>query len=1243
MKHRFLIAFLVLTTFNQLNAQKWHQYSDSILVFFQKSDLKNTTRYLKLAEEDLKSSSIVEDTIYADFLYRKGVAYSLNNQNYEIKDLLKSLEIWKKSSSKNHFKIFKLNHFIGYYYFLNSLKSKSIDDYRLIREYFAENVRISKKYSYTYHLFYRTELYLLAYLENDIFKNKRNVKNYVEEYTKVYSLSDAVKNKDLNYQYMLEYIGDYQSQEKLLYDLIDYLKTSNPVDNEFLITTYSRLLMIIGRKEVYQSNSNSIIKYGESAYEIWRTNKLNSSVELNASLKVIFSFLSRAYINLNDEINYEKFKKLNESIRSQNPENDEIEPLDSLKLLLERTDFKSTFKSYEEKMKSEQNFSELIKLYQFSITLFEQHKHFDIPEIRQQLDFLYLNENKISGDDLVQFDILFSEYYLLNNDFDKLLKISNKYLNSRDFEVKIKFIQLKALSSMMLGNLDESKKYYQIGISLVKEKFGEKDLRLLNFLTGKIDSDLFNIDPQSVVNVRQIIELIYENKLQDNFNSVGAWISIGNKALGNFNYDDALFYFQKAINILDDNKGKQFNDFYYLSAAQKLVLVYLNQNKFDQAKNQLDFLYKFISNTKSFGPIIYGEYYAVLAQYYFYIDDYKKTIENLDIAYSYLGKKIGKLYSLPYIFSNYLIDNNYQKVIKSLEDYQKNVRGSNGLTSIYYHLKYSHGEKQEAKVILINQINSLIQNNNQSFHLMSDFQREALYRRFSMQFELLNGYLLDSDENFLKQYIDFRFYSKALLLNNSFKNNSFDINDNNLIDLWKANKLKLDYLIESNFNVIDSIKVLEIKNREIEQILLSKSKYRKTPTLQDLKLKNDEAYVEIIRINKQSINIKKKGADLIDMFSDTLVYGAIIINNKNQPKFIIVDSSNKLESIYANEFVSNISEKKSDNLSFGRMFKAIEDQLEGVKTLYIVTDGIFNKINFEALYNPTRKQYLIEYYNIHLIPSVNSILEKSDENVPLNPKMAIFGSPQFLIKEKFDNNSVVKLSENIPFRTLSNNFGGIQLGYLKGAEQEINSINTIMQHQKFDVNIFKGNEANETNFKNLNSPYILHIATHGYFNSNSENSSKKSDFSIKDFISSKFINSRIVNSGLFLSGAQNTINGTELRMPDNGILTAEEVKGVDLNKTELVILSACETGLGDNIVGEGVSGLQRSFLIAGTKKVIMSLWKVNDTSTQLLMTRFYENWLVKKMNIYESLKQAKLIIKQNFSNPLDWAGFVLLE
>jgi CHAT domain-containing protein len=114
-----------------------------------------------------------------------------------------------------------------------------------------------------------------------------------------------------------------------------------------------------------------------------------------------------------------------------------------------------------------------------------------------------------------------------------------------------------------------------------------------------------------------------------------------------------------------------------------------------------------------------------------------------------------------------------------------------------------------------------------------------------------------------------------------------------------------------------------------------------------------------------------------------------------------------------------------------------------------------------------------------------------------------------------------------------------------------------------------------------------------------------------------------------------------LESNDNGVLTAYEAMNLNLEGTALVVLSACETGLGEVKAGEGVYGLQRAFLVAGTDALIMSLWKVDDSATQELMTNFYSN-LTKLGNKQKAFKEAQLQLLAKYKDPYYWGGFVMM-
>jgi CHAT domain-containing protein len=489
--------------------------------------------------------------------------------------------------------------------------------------------------------------------------------------------------------------------------------------------------------------------------------------------------------------------------------------------------------------------------------------------------------------------------------------------------------------------------------------------------------------------------------------------------------------------------------------------------------------------------------------------------------------------------------------------------------------------------------------------------------------------------------LNFRLYSKSLLFSNRFK---LDNVNKELYVEYKSNIALISKYFESYSDDLKSIADLKNKNVEIEKFLSENTKPLANLTLKDLKnkLAQDEAYIEIIRINKQSQNLTQKAADIVKLFTDSISYGAIIIKKNRAPEFILIDDSNKLEKQYVTVFKSKIQNRLEDTESYHLLFEKIDNELKDIKKIYLVTDGVYNSINIESIYNPNKKQYLIDYLKIQPIQNVRAITdEKKEFKIGLNTKTILYGNPDFDLLIADSKTNGFSLDRSLDNNALDEIKSRVKISRLDGTQKEIETLDVILKDSKSNVEIFSKADATEDNLKNIQSPDILHIATHGYFLTNDDNSKTKQ--SIANLINESYKKDSYLKSGLLLAGAQNTLNGKQPENSNNGILTAEEAKNLDLKNTELVVLSACETGLGDNLVGEGVIGLQRAFMIAGAKSVIMSLWSVSDSKTQELMTLFYTNWIKKNMSKEEGLYQAKIEMKRLYPQPYYWAGFVLLE
>ena len=208
----------------------------------------------------------------------------------------------------------------------------------------------------------------------------------------------------------------------------------------------------------------------------------------------------------------------------------------------------------------------------------------------------------------------------------------------------------------------------------------------------------------------------------------------------------------------------------------------------------------------------------------------------------------------------------------------------------------------------------------------------------------------------------------------------------------------------------------------------------------------------------------------------------------------------------------------------------------------------------------------------------------------------------------------------------------------------MNEIDSILKSNQIQTKTLTKDDAVEESLKySEESPTIIHIATHGFFLKSQKPKMEDRFVNISEKMVSQYnSDDALMKSGLLFAGANNVWRGEEPSVGlEDGILTAYEVSKLDLTHTRLVVLSACETGLGEIKGSEGVYGLQRSFKIAGVDYIIMSLWQIPDKQTVELMKLFYENW-ANNMDIETAFHKAQLTMSEKY-DPFFWAAFVLVH
>ena len=409
-------------------------------------------------------------------------------------------------------------------------------------------------------------------------------------------------------------------------------------------------------------------------------------------------------------------------------------------------------------------------------------------------------------------------------------------------------------------------------------------------------------------------------------------------------------------------------------------------------------------------------------------------------------------------------------------------------------------------------------------------------------------------------------------------------------------------------------------------------------------LSNDELAIEFVYLMK-IYNLKP--------FKGDLLYGALILSNDNDlPRFVTIGERSIIDSICSLKETDALNISDYYNTSRGvyeNIWKKMEPYMMGKRTIYFTPTGSLNSINFDAIVTNDGHRLGDNYNLVRLSTTSKIVTIKQNADNKLNTA-AIYGGINYDesvddMKLMAQNYASAKNPANLLALRAEDERGRWNL--LRGTKQEIENIEGLFKNHNLSPVVYSWNDANEESFKAMDShsPTILHLSTHGFFldttdkiNANPFMSNLNGDSSTKDDM--------LTRTGLLFSGANNVWTGKEtVNGAEDGILTADEISRLDLKNTRLVVLSACETAKGHIDDVEGVLGLQRAFKKAGAGSIVMSLWKVPDMATSILMTSFYEHLLQGK-DARTALKEArKHLMNQNeaYKNPYYWAAFVVLD
>jgi tetratricopeptide (TPR) repeat protein len=429
--------------------------------------------------------------------------------------------------------------------------------------------------------------------------------------------------------------------------------------------------------------------------------------------------------------------------------------------------------------------------------------------------------------------------------------------------------------------------------------------------------------------------------------------------------------------------------------------------------------------------------------------------------------------------------------------------------------------------------------------------------------------------------------------------------------------------------------------------------------IDDLEKKANEQERKLVRLSSEFADIQKlfeykwqdvqkalnQGEAAIEFVSftqgnrkDTTVYVAMIITpDSKMPLTVQLFNNYELQGIIGKstgtgyKYVRSLYNANSTVL-YDLIWKPLKSELAGINTVYYAPSEVLNNISFPAL-SKESGVLLCDYIDLVQLSTTGKLIYKQCLEKTQNFSDAVvFGgidyNPEVLYKETWE--------------------------YLPGTLTELQILEKRFTKGKIKYSSYSGKEATEEAFKELfasktSSPAILHISTHGFFYPDPElakNEVEKGEVLFRGssgFGNWMFVNNKnpMMRSGLVFAGANRVWSEEWGRTDNEGLLTAHEVSNMLMQNTQLVVLSACETGLGDIRGSEGVYGLQRAFKMAGAKYLIMSLWQVPDKETVEFMELFYSK-LLNNNDIRKAFSETQREMRQKY-DPFFWAAFVLVE
>jgi CHAT domain-containing protein len=738
------------------------------------------------------------------------------------------------------------------------------------------------------------------------------------------------------------------------------------------------------------------------------------------------------------------------------------------------------------------------------------------------------------------------------------------------------------------ARFNEAENYFQEALQVVEKKFGKESHEYAVVLNNQaIYFSEVGRTEKAVTNLNTAIAIVEKLNSKNKRTEVGfeSNLAMLYQEQGKLAEAEAVYVkLEKMLRLVGDKT-------FYAGVLNNLALLYIQMNKLDKVEDYLKQSAQIYQTRLGKESPNYAKVLGDLGNFYRMQGRFVEAEDNLNKTLTIYGSAL---------------NTNHPEYVKAQED----------LAILYW--KKGDLTKADAgfKIAMDKSLDFI----NQYFPPMSEAEKTKYWDVLQPRFQRFYNYCLEASVTnpaVVQTMFNYQIATKGLLLNstNKIKKSILASGNAELIkdySAWLDKKetlaryysLSKTELTEQNID----LGALESEANTLERSLSQRSgdfsqgyAADKTEYKQiQAKLLDTEAVLEFIRIR----------AFDKDFTADSKYAALVLTKSATEPKLVVLDNGNQLETRYAKFYRNAIQNRQADNYSYEQFWARVDPALAGKKVLYISADGVYNQISLNTLKKPDG-DYVLNRYDMVLVGNSKDVIAlKTQKPVAAKKSAFVLGFPDY---------------------------GGDAVSALPGTKVEVDNINRILKAGGYTIQSFMQKTATEASVKALKGQTLVHIATHGYFQADVEQTAA-------GVHQENAKNNPLLRSGLLLAGASPTLKGElipNLESNDNGVLTAYEAMNLSLEGTDLIMVSACETGLGDVRAGEGVYGLQRSFIVAGAKAMVMSLWKVDDAATQALMTNFYTN-LSKGVPKAKAFKQAQLQLMTKYKEPYYWGAFVMM-